>query len=179
MKSRKILYSAFGESKYLKDWFKDSRCEVSYKTLNCRTSNHKWNIEKALLKSIHPRNFKRNKNPKWQGYENLSARYFNRIKKNAKSRGHNCNISIKDAWKQFVKQNGKCALTNIELKFDSASSIRDGNASLDRINSSRGYTKNNIQWVLKHINMMKRNLPEHEFIHYCKLVVDNAYYDGD
>lgn len=46
-------------------------------------------------------------------------------------------------------------------------------ASLDRINSSIGYTIDNVQWVHKKINMMKMDLSQEEFINYCRLVVKN------
>jgi hypothetical protein len=39
---------AFGESKSLKDWAKDSRCKVKFSTLNDRVSTLKWNLEKAI-----------------------------------------------------------------------------------------------------------------------------------
>ena len=46
-----------------------------------------------------------------------------------------------------------------------------GTASLDRIDSNKGYVTDNIQWVHKDINYMKSDLDEQQFIHYCRLVV--------
>jgi hypothetical protein len=46
-------------------------------------------------------------------------------------------------------------------------------ASLDRIDSSKGYTKNNIQWIYKPINSMKRDYTQERFIELCKLVAKN------
>ena len=46
-------------------------------------------------------------------------------------------------------------------------------ASLDRIDSSKGYTKNNVQWLHKDINIMKRDFPEEKFLFLCKQIVKN------
>jgi len=48
-----------------------------------------------------------------------------------------------------------------------------GNASLDRIDSSIGYVNDNVQWVHKDINMMKRIYTQEYFIYLCKLVSEN------
>jgi hypothetical protein len=48
-----------------------------------------------------------------------------------------------------------------------------GTASLDRIDSSKGYEEGNIQWVHKHINFMKRTYSQEYFIDMCKKVADN------
>jgi hypothetical protein len=52
--------------------------------------------------------------------------------------------------------------------------MRKGTASLDRIDSSRGYTADNIQWVHKHVNLMKRSFNEEYFINTCKQIVTYA-----
>lgn len=43
-------------------------------------------------------------------------------------------------------------------------------ASLDRKDSSVGYTKNNIQWVHKAINRLKTDFNQKKFIELCHLV---------
>lgn len=52
-------------------------------------------------------------------------------------------------WELFLKQRGKCALTGEDLKLGYKN---NQTASLDRIDNSIGYEKNNIQWVHKDIN---------------------------
>jgi len=47
-------------------------------------------------------------------------------------------------------------------------------ASLDRIDSSKGYVKGNLQWVHKDINMMKNHYNQKYFIEICKKVATNA-----
>jgi hypothetical protein len=40
-------------------------------------------------------------------------------------------------------------------------------ASLDRIDSSKGYIEGNLQWVHKNINMLKGNMLDNTFIEWC------------
>lgn len=46
-------------------------------------------------------------------------------------------------------------------------------ASLDRIDSSKGYVIGNVQWVHKTINTMKMDLANSEFIKLCQMVAKN------
>ncbi len=64
----------------------------------------------------------------------------------------------------YYKQSGLCALTKLPLNNDS---------SIDRIDSTIGYIKGNIQLLLTIINRMKRDLPQQEFIELCKAVARN------
>jgi hypothetical protein len=67
----------------------------------------------------------------------------------------------------------KCALSGLELTFesDSKKSI-DRNASLDRIDSKKGYIKGNVQWVDKRLNVMKMDLSLDFFLNACKMVTE-------
>ena len=114
-------------------------------------------------------------NPTWKGYEELSSVYFSRVKNNAKIRNLEFNITIKQMWDLFLKQNRKCALSGLELKFHKKRKMAsDGNASLDRIDSSKGYTNDNIQWIHTDINQMNMEFAEDKFHNYCKVI---TYYN--
>ena len=47
-------------------------------------------------------------------------------------------------------------------------------ASIDRIDSSKGYERGNVQFVHKDINAMKWNLSLAKFMEYCKLILATA-----
>jgi hypothetical protein len=47
-------------------------------------------------------------------------------------------------------------------------------ASLDRIDSSKGYCEDNVQWVHKDINRMKNTFDQDYFISLCKLIAENS-----
>lgn len=113
---------------------------------------------------------------RWTGYGKISGEFWDNILRGArglKGRKHSVpmTISIKQAWELFVKQDGKCALSGIVLEMSSVRSLHT--ASLDRIDSSKGYVKGNIQWVHKDINMMKRTYSQQHFVNMCKLVASN------
>lgn len=83
-----------------------------------------------------------------------------RIKSNAESRNIRVTISQQDAADMFESQRGICALSGEALILDAP--LNKQTASLDRIDSSKGYEINNIQWIHKEVNKMKNNLPEKE-----------------
>jgi hypothetical protein len=109
-------------------------------------------------------------NYKWKGFGEISARLWYRYKNNARIRNIKFSITGREAWEQFVKQNGRCALTGDEISFGSFSSDSSGTASLDRIDSKVGYTVNNIHWVHKTINDMKWDMALKEFFEWCYLI---------
>lgn len=116
----------------------------------------------------------RQKNVNWNGYKEISGNYWQIIKTGAKQRGLSVNVTIEDIWNQYEKQNGKCALTGLDLKFRTKSKSSDGTASLDRIDSKIGYEVDNIQWVHKDVNFMKMKYSQDYFIHICKLIAKKA-----
>jgi len=81
------------------------------------------------------------------------------------------NITIEYAWNLFLKQNKRCALSGQILTIGTN---RYNTASIDRIDSSKGYVEENIQWVHKDINFMKRTYSQEYFIKMCNLVSTNA-----
>jgi hypothetical protein len=109
---------------------------------------------------------------KWRGHGKISGEFWGKIKNSAEVRNYRIEITIEDIWDLFVKQNGKCALTGVELKIYRHHKDRSRTtASLDRIDSSKHYVLDNIQWVHKKINNIKMDLSQDEFIEWCKKVV--------
>lgn len=84
-------------------------------------------------------------------------------------------VSIEEAWDLFLIQEGKCKLTALPLKFPGKSKDKDWNASLDRIDSNKGYINGNVQWVHKHVNIMKNKFENDYFLHICKLITINNF----
>lgn len=109
---------------------------------------------------------------RWGDCGELTRGYWENIKRNAKCNGRNIDveITIEDAWQQFVKQDGNCALTGIKLKL-ARTHTRLQTASLDRIDSTKGYILGNIQWVHKKVNELKWDLSNEELFYWCNLIV--------
>lgn len=109
----------------------------------------------------------------WKGYKEISGNYFGSLKRGAKWRNFQFKVTLKYIWELFLKQDRKCALTGTELKFTQTIKNKcDTTASLDRIDSKKGYIKGNVQWVHKDINKFKNNYDEKIFIDMCMQIAD-------
>jgi hypothetical protein len=106
-------------------------------------------------------------NGNWKGDGIIPGKYIYRVKHRAITEGYDLTITSKDMLDQYIKQHGACALTNLPIKFD------DNTASLDRIDSNRGYEVDNIQWVHKDVNLMKNHFDQGYFIRICKLIAQH------
>ena len=105
----------------------------------------------------------------WKGVGDLSQTMICHIRHNAKVRNLPFEISIDYLWQLYEQQDGKCALTGLQINFGEKTTDRS-DASLDRIDSNHGYVVGNLQWVHKDIQKMKMELPRERFIELCKLV---------
>lgn len=112
-----------------------------------------------------------------KGFGLLSGEYWSLIINGAKSRNYEFNISIEYAWNLYLLQNKKCALTGLDLVFEpncvhnkNVNFRKKRTASLDRIDSSKGYIEGNVQWVHKDVNLMKNYFNQDYFIKICKLI---------
>jgi hypothetical protein len=130
----------------------------------------KYNIPKRK----DPKFRKGKTNPKWKGGEIVPSSLHYDYKHGAERRSIEFNITISDMEQQYLKQNGCCAISKQPISLPiSRSEFKKSTASLDRIDSSKGYTPDNIQWVHKKIQQMKWNIPQNEFIEWCKIISDN------
>ncbi len=111
-------------------------------------------------------------NVKFTGYEDISGQFWSSYKCGAEKRKIDFDIDIEYAWNIFLQQNKKCAITKKDIYFG-RTNTSEKTASLDRIDSKKGYIKGNIQWVHKDINKMKMDLTFENFVNLCKLVANN------
>ena len=72
----------------------------------------------------------------------------------------------------FESQNGKCAISGVEISLSTGWNIKC-TASIDRRDNNKGYIKDNIQWVHKDINKMKHAYTQEYFVNMCKQVAKN------
>jgi hypothetical protein len=100
----------------------------------------------------------------------IRVSWFNKFKTQAELRNHTFAITIEDVLKLYTMQQHKCSLSGMPIGW--ASVGNDHSASIDRIDSTKGYTVNNIQLVHKDINMMKQQFSNDYFILMCMAVAD-------
>lgn len=118
------------------------------------------------------RSFKTN-NPKYTGGKYVGGTFFNYIRTEARRRNIAFEISLAYLDDLFLKQNNLCALSGIYIYLPQESKSI-GTASLDRIDSSKGYSNNNVQWVHKDINFFKFECCESLFLDYCEFICAHA-----
>lgn len=97
----------------------------------------------------------------FKGVGDLAGAYITEMKRSAKDRGLEFNIDTQYIWDLLISQNFKCALTGESITVSKNWRKYEFTASLDRIDSTKGYIPGNVQWVHKIINRLKSNFPEH------------------
>lgn len=104
-------------------------------------------------------------------YYSQSPRHFfmSTLQKKKKKREE---ISLDFLTALWDKQKGLCALTGEPMTIIRGEGRVMTNVSIDRIDSSKEYTEDNIQLVCLIVNLMKQQLTVKELIQWCKKVVD-------
>jgi len=115
-----------------------------------------------------------------KGGNHLSDKYtcfrvFLKRMKNRKKGIKKCDISLQDLEEVWNNQNGLCAYTKLPLILATHSDLKKdipkwNLASVDRIDSNKGYEKNNIQFVSRIINYAKNDMSHEEMIEFLSLI---------
>jgi len=113
----------------------------------------------------------------FKGYKEISPSILRKIKYRARKNKFQFNLTNKYIWDLFIKQNRKCAISGIELSFNSQANDCDGNASLDRIDSNNGYIQGNVQWLDKKINQMKWDTKEKDFLNLISIIYKYNFHE--
>lgn len=100
----------------------------------------------------------------------IESFFNNRLQIRLRETGYECNLDIPYLEELFKNQNSRCAISGAFIKFERFKNLNDTTASLDRIDSSVGYIKGNVQWVHKDINMAKGTMSQSSFIKMCTAV---------
>lgn len=97
----------------------------------------------------------------------LTLTRFTKLQKSAAKRDISFEVTKEYLWNLFITQNHTCAITG-----DYIEHIKD--ASLDRIDSSKGYIEGNVQWVTCQANISKHIMSMEELYEFCKKVLNHA-----
>lgn len=89
--------------------------------------------------------------------------WFKVLQERAAKRGIPVTVTAEELLAEYEAQGGTCALSGVPI------TIGD-DASVDRIVSSIGYAPGNVQWTHKHLNIMKNNHLQADFVALCRSV---------
>lgn len=175
-KDSKILFKvkcSCGKEQYIRAYFLESGRQDCCKNCSQR---------RAVYNNPRRGNFLGKKH---EGVGNFTKTTYNHFKNNAKKRGIEWSeeLTLEYLYNLLIKQKKKCALSGISIDLTESRKSSNVNfefltASIDRIDSSKGYIPNNIQWVHKDINKMKWAFKQDYFIDMCQLVVNHANQQG-
>ena len=98
--------------------------------------------------------------------------WFNKTKISAETRGLDFEITLDDVWNLYTKQKGLCRLSGLPIGW--AEVGPNHTASVDRIDSSIGYTPDNCQLLHKDVNMMKQAFNQQYFLDLCRAVANKT-----
>lgn len=84
---------------------------------------------------------------------------FRQFLRSAKNRQSDVDIDLQYLKELWQIQNGICAITGLKMSL-SRGGDPTRQASLDRINSAKGYVKDNVQYVVLPVNLAKCNFPD-------------------
>jgi hypothetical protein len=85
--------------------------------------------------------------------------------RNILKRDKQIDISIEDLKLIWEEQNGVCPYLGIKLHLNTYTKIKKNpitSASLDRIDSSKGYVKGNLQWISRAMNYLKNDMSDQQ-----------------
>jgi len=110
---------------------------------------------------------------------NISGTYWSAVKWGAKARNLEFTITQPMVLAKLDSQHNNCALSGVAIEFSKntskdATTYKEQTASIDRIDSTKGYLEDNIQIVHKHINYVKMDMSDGELIEWARKIVKNA-----
>ena len=100
---------------------------------------------------------------------------FRKHLRRIRDRDPNCNITLEDMLEVWNQQEGKCIYSKVDLQ---PSKYKQANSqiytlSVDRIDSSLGYIKGNIQFISIAMNHMKNNMTHQETLELIEILKNN------
>ena len=125
----------------------------------------KWICPKCSIRKVIDNNGGRPVN--YTGNEYFTGSEYSTWKASSKRRFIDWNITKDDLKEIYQKQKGECALSGVVMETFSNSPFR---ISIDRIDSTKPYVKENVQFVCSIVNVMKNKFSEDVFVGMCNKI---------
>lgn len=103
---------------------------------------------------------------------------LNKARSRSKERGEETNLTLEYLKQVYDSQNGLCTYTGIKMEIPRSSQDEDikkspTKLSLDRVHSSAGYSKGNVEFVCYCVNVMKNDFTKDQMIDFISLIKNN------
>jgi hypothetical protein len=112
---------------------------------------------------------KASRTKKYSTFEGRIATFLSSCRRSAKSRNNECTITAQDLVDAWQTQGGVCAYSGLKM---TTAPNEYTSVSVERIDSTIGYTAENTILVCNAINRMKSDLPGEVFFSMCRAVTD-------
>jgi hypothetical protein len=99
---------------------------------------------------------------------------FSAIKKRAQDRNIQFDLIKVELAARFEDQEWKCAKTGIEFDLSTGNGMRPFGPTLDRIDSSKGYTSENVQIVCNVYNFAKNDFDDDDVLTFAVALLNHA-----
>jgi len=104
------------------------------------------------------------------GSSGFLRRQLTVVKNRSSKKAHEFDLTIEYLQDMWADQNSICAISGLPMIPHLGSEYA---ASIDRVDSDKGYTKDNVRLVCMRANLMKNYLADHDLIWWCRAVVNN------
>lgn len=107
-----------------------------------------------------------------KGLKHLISKIYNMTRRTSIKKNYSCDITKEFLLDLWNKQEGICAISGIKMTTLQGKGRVLTNLSIDRIDSSIGYNKDNVQFTCDIVNIMKFNQTMGDFIAVCNKIVN-------
>lgn len=137
---------------------------LSNKHRDCRDRHCK------TCKSIAAKN-RRSTRERSDQFHRVFVERFQGMRDRAKKHEFEMEFTVNTLKELYKKQNGICALSGVSMTYTLGKGRTPTNVSVDRIDPTKGYTKDNVQLVCMAVNQMKSDLNMEELLAFCSAVI--------
>lgn len=147
--------STCGEYKGLED-FTSSKSQASGKMSYCKSCNNARNKRYRKVEAT---------------LESAAKRVYSYLCRRVRVKGHDLNFDYKYLVELYETQKGLCVYTGDMLELNAGYS---NTLSVDRVDSSKGYTKDNVVLTTWEVNNCKQDLELKDFVTLCEKVLKSV-----
>lgn len=156
---RKEIVAPAGHNKYAQPLYM-WRCVICKNIYGPRTGT---DIARSPYSKCCPKRGMEKSN--YLGFHEITGEYIAKVKASARSCKIPYEVSAEYLWNVWIEQGRRCVYTGRAL-------AQGVDASLDRIDSSKGYVVGNVQWLHKNVNKIKWEMTEDDFLAICHEITE-------